>query len=188
MNWFLETARIGFRRFEAADLDDVVALDADPEVMRFINGGVAVPRALTERDFGPKLCEAWDPLCARDRRTFYAACAPSDGEFLGWFHMKPGFYWPAELELGYRLKRAAWGRGLATEGAGALRDLAFGRLGLDRLFGATMLGNERSAHVLEKIGMSLECAYVEERWPGEDRRALKFSMRRGAPAPAPARP
>lgn len=182
MDWFLTTERIGLRRFEARDLDDVVALDGDPEVMRFITDGAPVPRARIEQDFEPRLVSAWDPLCERDRRTFFAAADRTTGEFLGWFHFKPGWYWPEEMELGYRLKRAAWGRGLATEGSIAIRDFAFDRLRLPGLFGATMLGNNASAHVLRKVGMRLECEYVEERWPGPDRRALKFSMTRRPPA------
>jgi hypothetical protein len=62
-----------------------VALDADPAVMRFINGGTPVPRSRIEADFGPKLVEAWDPTCERDRRTFHCACDRESGAFLGWF-------------------------------------------------------------------------------------------------------
>jgi RimJ/RimL family protein N-acetyltransferase len=175
---FLTTPRIALRRFEAGDLESIVALDADPAVMRFINGGTPVPRERIERDFGPKLVEGWDPFCERDRRTIYCACDRGSGAFLGWFHVKPGRRWPEDLELGYRLARSAWGRGLATEGSIALRDFVFDRLKAPVLFGTTMRDNRASAHVLQKVGMTLECRFEEADWPGTDKEALKFSMRR----------
>jgi RimJ/RimL family protein N-acetyltransferase len=58
-------------------------------------------------------------------------------------------------ELGYDLRSDYWGRGLATEAASAVRDLAFGELGLDRVVSLIRVGNDRSRHVAEKIGMSL---------------------------------
>jgi RimJ/RimL family protein N-acetyltransferase len=175
---FLTTERIALRRFAPGDLESIVALDADPLVMRFINGGVPVPRERIERDFGPKLVDGWDPLCERDRRTIYCACDRTSGAFLGWFHVKNGRHWPEELELGYRLVRSAWGRGLATEGSLALRDFVFERLKAPVLIATTMRDNKASAHVLEKVGMTLQCRYPETDWPGPDREALKFAVRR----------
>ena len=176
MEWFLTTERIGLRRFEPADLESIVALDADPRVMRFINGGTPVPRERIEADFPSRLVDSWDPLCERDRRTLFCACDRGSGAFLGWFHVKPGRMWPDELELGYRLARSAWGRGLATEGSRALRDFVFERLRAPKLMATTMRDNRASAHVLEKVGMTLETRYQEPLWPFEDREALKYAV------------
>jgi RimJ/RimL family protein N-acetyltransferase len=97
--------------------------------------------------------------------------------------VKPGYFWPDELELGCRLVRAAWGRGLATEGSRALRDFVLDGLGAPVLIATTMGGNRASARVLEKVGMTLERRFEEVRWPHADREALECSMRRGDPRP-----
>jgi RimJ/RimL family protein N-acetyltransferase len=60
-----------------------------------------------------------------------------------------------EVELGYRLRAAAWGRGYATEGAVALLRTAFADLGLTSVFARTMAVNHASRRVLEKAGMRL---------------------------------
>ena len=179
MDWFLTTERLGLRRFEPRDLESIVALDGDPLVMHFINGGTPVPRERIERDFHPRLVEGWDPLCERDRRTVYCACERHSGAFVGWFFAKRGQHWPDELELGYRLLRSAWGRGLATEGARAVRDFVFERVQAPGLFATVMRDHRASARVLEKLGMTLERRYDEADWPFPDREALKYSMRRG---------
>jgi RimJ/RimL family protein N-acetyltransferase len=55
-------------------------------------------------------------------------------------------------EIGYWLDEACWGRGLATEAASAVRDFAFGVLGLDRLTSGHAFDNPNSGRVLEKVG------------------------------------
>lgn len=69
-------------------------------------------------------------------------------------------------ELGWRLAPAAWGRGLATEAATAVREVAFERLPLAELISIIALTNVRSARVAEKLGMSIEGS---ARVPGDDR-------------------
>jgi RimJ/RimL family protein N-acetyltransferase len=61
---------------------------------------------------------------------------------------RPGL-WP---EVGYRLRRSAWGRGLASEGAGCLRDYARRQLGLERLYAFIDPCNLRSQSVARKLG------------------------------------
>ena len=59
------------------------------------------------------------------------------------------------VELGYRLRRAAWNKGYATEGSRALIGMAFTSLGVDRIFAHTMTVNSTSRRVLEKCGLTL---------------------------------
>jgi RimJ/RimL family protein N-acetyltransferase len=59
-------------------------------------------------------------------------------------------------ELGWRLARAAWGRGLATEGAIAARDWALGELGMPELISIIHPDNAASKRVAAKVGMTLE--------------------------------
>ena len=146
MGEVLRTARMALRPVTAADAGDLVALDADPEVMRWLTGGRPTPPDVVEREVLPRMLAAADGgpgwLVAEDRAT---------GAFLGWFELRPV---PGRgLELGYRLRRQAWGRGLATEGARALVRLAFDELGAHRVFAETMAVNTGSRRVLEKAGL-----------------------------------
>ena len=133
MDVFLETPRLILRRFTMDDLDDVFELDSDPEVMFFITGGRA-DAARGDRDRVPSALARL--LRARRRPVRVLGDRPRDtGEFIGWFHLRPGEDDAPgdEPELGYRLRRDAWGKGYATEGARALVDKAFAEFGVDRV-------------------------------------------------------
>ena len=70
---------------------------------------------------------------------------------LGWFCLFPES--ESLAEIGYRLRRDAWGQGLASEGASALVSWAFGSAGHDRIVACTMAVNRGSRRVMEKLGM-----------------------------------
>ncbi|MBY8873140.1 GNAT family N-acetyltransferase [Micromonospora sp. PLK6-60] len=145
----LETARLRLRRFTAADVDRLVELDGDPEVMRFLTGGAPTPRERVRDEQLPRI------LAGYERRPGLGRWAAEDraaGEFLGWFALDPSED-GAEAELGYRLRRSAWGRGLATEGSRALVRHAFETAGVRRLWAETMTVNARSRSVLAKAGL-----------------------------------
>lgn len=72
--------------------------------------------------------------------------------------------WPTSAELGFWLKRAAWGRGYATEAARHLIDWGFQTQGLHRIWAECAADNPASARVLEKAGMRLEGRLREHRW------------------------
>ncbi len=153
MNVYLETERLILRRFTPEDVDLLVELDGDPEVMRYLTGGQPTPRAAFEHDILP----AWLRYYERgDDYGFWAAVEKGTGAFLGWFHFRPAGGAPAgEVELGYRLNRAAWGKGYATEGSRALIDKGFRELGVRRVVASTYQDNVGSRRVMEKLGMTL---------------------------------
>ncbi|HEX5506219.1 MAG TPA: GNAT family N-acetyltransferase [Thermomicrobiales bacterium] len=157
MQVYLETERLTLRRFTAADADNLVALDSDPDVMRYLSGGAPTPRAMIERELLPR----W--LAYYDRRLgfgHWAAIERAGGDFLGWFGFHPtDGADPGEVELGYRLRRAAWGRGYATEGSRALLRKGFAELGVRRVVASTYQDNFGSRRVMEKVGMTLVRSY-----------------------------
>src|SRR4051794_3148135 len=112
---FLQTTRLLLRRFTTADADLLVGLDGDPAVMRFLTGGRATARETVEQETLPKFLDY-----SRPGLGAWAAVEKAAGEFAGWFSLRPVGGAPTEAELGYRLRAAVWGRGYATEGAGAL--------------------------------------------------------------------
>ncbi len=133
MDAVLRTPRTVLRRFTAADAAALVALDADPEVMRWLTGGRPTPPAVVELEVLPRILAGYG---RDDGPGRLAAEDPSTGAFLGWFGLRP-----------------VEGRGLATEGARALVRLAFEDLGAERVYAETMTVNAGSRRVLEKAGL-----------------------------------
>jgi RimJ/RimL family protein N-acetyltransferase len=157
MQIFLETERLVLRRFTEADVDDLFALDNDPAVMRFLNGGTPTPRAVIERGFLPLILGYYERFGGYG---FWAAIEKATGAFLGWFSVRPrDDAHPEVTELGYRLNRIAWGQGYATEGARALIGHGFTVLGVERVYATTYQDNLASRRVMEKVGMTLVRAY-----------------------------
>ncbi|MDQ3973219.1 MAG: GNAT family N-acetyltransferase [Actinomycetota bacterium] len=181
MDVYLRTERLVLRRFTLDDLDAVEALDADPEVMRYINGGRPTPREELRDDYLPGWLSYYD---RGDAWGFWAAVDRVSGAFLGWFHMRPGSHDPQdEPELGYRFRREAWGAGLATEGSRALIDKAFGELGARRVYATTMAVNTGSRRVMEKAGMRFVRLFHgewPERIPGDEHGDVEYAITRVA--------
>lgn len=167
MRIFLETERLALRRITGADADNLFDLDSDPEVMRFIIGGRPTPRDVVLNETLPRFLHYYERFAGFG---FWAAIEKSTGEFLGWFHFRQredrvavgdG---PDEVELGYRLRCSAWGKGYATEGSRALIRKGFTDLGVRRVWAETMAANTASRRVMEKAGLKLERTFHEE-WP-----------------------
>jgi RimJ/RimL family protein N-acetyltransferase len=151
MHIVLETERMLLRRFTAADVDNLVELDSDPDVMQFLSGGVPIPRAKIENELLPRILDEYTHPPGWGR---WAAIEKETDAFLGWFSLDPPKHGNTEgLELGYRLRRAAWGKGYATEGSQALVDKAFRDHEVQRVFAETMAVNKASRRVMEKAGL-----------------------------------
>ncbi|MFL6073138.1 MAG: GNAT family N-acetyltransferase [Mycobacteriales bacterium] len=149
---YLATDRLVLRPFTAADVDELYKLNNDPEVMRFLTGGKPVPRETIENETLPQFLACYDK---GDGYGFWAAVEKATGAFLGWFEFRPAKDGtPGVVELGYRLNRAAWGKGYATEGARALIRKGFTELGAERVRAETMAVNVRSRRVMEKAGLT----------------------------------
>src|SRR5215469_4544642 len=152
MQVFLETERLVLRRFTATDVEHLVELDSDPEVMRFLTGGRPTPREVIQRDILPAFLRSYEPGSGLG---VFAAIEKESGEFVGWFGFRPkDAANPTEVTLGYRLRRAVWGRGYATEGARALIRQGFTALGMQRVYATTYEFNLASRRVMEKAGLS----------------------------------
>ncbi len=162
MQVFLETERLVLRRFTEADVDNLFELDRDPDVMRFLNGGKPTPRDVIQNEILPRFLHRYERFAGYG---YWAAIEKSSGDFLGWFHFRPreGSS-PDEVELGYRLRKSAWGKGYATEGSRALIRKGFTELGVQRVVAETMAVNLASRRVLEKAGPRLARTF-HQAWP-----------------------
>jgi RimJ/RimL family protein N-acetyltransferase len=175
---FLETDRLLLRRFTRDDLELIVELDSNPEVKRYIDNGAAVDRAELAA-----MLDWWLGYYDRfEGYGFWAAIERSTGRFLGWFHLRPGEgAGPLEPELGYRLRREAWGQGYATEGSRALVDKAFAELGAARVNASTMAVNTASSRVMEKAGLRFVRTFHADwavRIPGDDEGDVEYAIDR----------
>jgi RimJ/RimL family protein N-acetyltransferase len=153
MQVFLETPRLVLRRFTFADVGNLVRLNADPDVMRFITGGIPTGRDEIESELLPAFLGYYERF---DGYGFWAAIEKRTGEFLGCFYLAPQEdSAPGEAELGFRLCKSAWGKGYATEGSRALIRRGFTEFGMQRVVADTMAVNIASRRVLEKAGLRL---------------------------------
>ncbi len=178
---FLETERMYFRRFRVEDAEVLFELDNEPAVMRFISQGQPTPLSQIQNEIIPR---CFDQYQQTPPRGFWAAHLRDDDEFIGWFHLRPDRISPGEMELGYRLKRSVWGRGLATEGARALLKRALGEWGYAKVCARTRAGHLASRRVMEKAGLTFEAEFfygenVLPGWTEAERRAVKYSTRSG---------
>ena len=176
---FLQTQRVRLRQFTPHDHPLLLWLDSDPEVMRYLTGGR--PSAPEQVQQGLNRI-----LAARERfqgeRGYWAAELIDTGRFIGWFLLRPGKHEPdnlRDLEVGYRLGREFWGRGLATEVSRALLIKAFGDPAVQSVFATTMKGNTRSWSVMKKLGMSFECEYVDDQF-GSSELDVRYRITREA--------
>lgn len=172
-----ETRRLRLRRFTPADLDRLVELDGDPEVMRYLSNGRTTPLRVVRDEVLPRMLADYDRSPGLGR---WAAVDRADGTFLGWFALDPS---PdrSQAELGYRLRRSAWGRGLATEGSRALIRYGFDQVGLSRIWAQTMAVNNRSRRVLEKAGLRYVRTFHsvwDDPIPGTEHGEVEYEIRR----------
>ncbi len=138
--------------------------------MRFLNGGHAVDREKADPDSPFLMPNGTEPHLWTARHT-------ADGAFVGWFCL-----WrdsETQAELGYRLRRSAWGQGLATEGAAALVDWGFKSAGYDKVVSNTMTVHQGSRRVLEKMGFShTRTVDSPDSFPGAEHGEVWYELRR----------
>ncbi len=142
----IETPRLRLREFHLDDAAAMHAMNADPEVLRFTGD---VPFASLEEARAFLL--AYDQYRTRGMGRWVME-EKQGGAFVGWCGLK---YDPDidEVDLGFRLPRAVWGRGYATEAGRACLEYGFGKLGLRRIVGRAMADNASSHRVLMKLSM-----------------------------------
>jgi RimJ/RimL family protein N-acetyltransferase len=144
------TPRLAFREMTPDDLDDMGALLGDPEVMRFY------PRPRTRDESLAWI--AWNQRLYREHGFgLWLLTLRETGEFVGNCGLTPQVVdGTAEVEIGYHVRAALQGRGLATEAAAACRDLARDALRVERLIAIIDPRNRPSQRVAEKLGLALE--------------------------------
>ena len=150
----LRTERLVLRDWRDSDLAPFAALNADPDVMQHFRG------TLTRAES--------DAFAARIRANLQQdgwglwAVEVIGGEpfigFVGLARQTFEAHFTPAVEVGWRLAKAAWGRGYAPEAARAVIEFGFAELGLTEIVSITTAGNAKSRRVMEKIGMTCDPA------------------------------
>jgi len=143
----LQTRRLILVPLAEEHLEHEVALDASPDVMRYLGAGQPRNRAEVEEHHHERLREA------RNGLGFWAGYHRT--EFVGWWLLAPADDDErGQAELGYRLRPEFWRQGLASEAAAALLAHGFDDLGLTRIFAETMAVNTGSRAVMSRLGLT----------------------------------
>jgi [ribosomal protein S5]-alanine N-acetyltransferase len=167
MKIFLETPRLILRQFTEDDVDNLFALDSDPDVMHYINGGFPSSYDAIANTFLPDILSYYEEY---DNLGFWAIIEQASQEFIGWIVLRPESRFRlakllnvAEsnaLELGYRLRKISWGQGYATEVSQAVIAKAFTEGNFQKIIAWALPENKASIRVMEKLGLTLQQEYV----------------------------
>lgn len=146
----LVTERLALRGLDSSDFEPYAAICADPEVRRYLGDGRPLDRAGAWREMAVLLGH-WR------LRGFgqWALIERASGELVGRAGLWQPEGWPG-LEVGWVLSRAHWGRGFATEAAGASLDHAFRTLGAGRVISLIHPDNTASVRVAKRLGERYE--------------------------------
>lgn len=151
------TDRLRIRDFTGDDLDALSAVFAKPDVWRFPFGrglDTDETRAFLERKTEGQADGTASPSAVEERST---------GRLLGYVALASPYWLPEVLpavEIGWRLDPPFWGRGLATEGAGALLAYGFRHMGLTEILSIYEPDNVASGRVMLRLGMRFQRATV----------------------------
>lgn len=146
----LETKRLLLRLWKSEDLTSFYSqINADPEVMKYY------PRVLTKEESDAMAGKIMAKI-EKNGWGFWAVEHKADKNFIGFVGLnEPDYELPVKpcIEIGWRLAKAYWGKGYATEAAKACLAFAFDNLKLNEVYAFASVGNERSWKVMQRIGM-----------------------------------
>lgn len=149
IDYIFTSRRLGFRNWSTNDLDEFAKMNADEDVMKHF------PKTLTTKETS----EFIDRLQAHFEKhsyNYFVVEVLETGEFIGFIGLAYQTYeseFTPAVDIGWRLKKKAWGRGYATEGAKRCLELAFTELNLDQVIATCTRQNVNSEQVMKKIGM-----------------------------------
>ncbi len=147
--YIFTSERLGFRNWKKNDLTEFAKMNADLSVMEHF------PKPLTKSETA-ELIDRLKNHYNKNAYTYFATEILESGEFIGFiglaFQEYKTDFTPA-VDIGWRLKKSAWGKGFATEGAKKCIEFAFDELNLDRVISICTKRNFKSENVMIKIGM-----------------------------------
>ena len=147
---FIETSRLILRQWQESDYEPYAGLNADNEVMEFFPSVLTYEKSLAQaKRIADSITEQGYGFFAVERKDTH--------KFIGFTGLSnPGFesHFTPCVEIGWRLSKANWNQGFATEAAKACLEYGFNILNLAEIYSFTSIHNVRSEHVMKKIGMT----------------------------------
>lgn len=162
MEYLFTSERLGFRNWIDSDIDKMTAVSADPEVMEFFPS--VKTKAMTE-DFIKNMKSAFE----KKGYCYYPVEILDTKEFIGFIGLIDQTYnspFTPNVDVGYRLGKAFWGKGYATEGAKRCIEYGFNDLGLEKIIAIASESNIKSTHVMKKVGMNLSGSFKHPKLEG----------------------
>jgi len=147
--YIFRSERLGFRNWNTDDFDQLFDICADPKVMRFF------PSIYSKKDTENFILRN-QQLFAQKQYCYFAVELLDKEEFIGFIGLSDQDYLPnhtSVTDIGWRLKKEAWNKGYATEGAITCLDYGFNIIELQDIFSIAPEINTNSIHVMKKIGM-----------------------------------
>jgi RimJ/RimL family protein N-acetyltransferase len=147
----IHTPRLILRRWHDDDLAPMAEINADPEVMRWIDDG-----SVQDLDRTAEAIERWEEEWDEEGFGLFAVELLASGELAGFAGLSVPEFLPEVLpavEIGWRFGRQFWGQGYASEAAHAALEFALEDRGIDRVISIARVGNDASENVMRKLGM-----------------------------------
>lgn len=174
----MQTQRLILKPFNKGYIADLFQLDQDPEVMRYITKGRPTTRDEIINDSLPRFTRYYQ---ANTPLGYWALHLKSDDAFIGWCLLRPNLANSEEIEIGYRLKKVAWGQGYGTEASQYLLQQGFASGVVDQLMAIALVDNHSSIQIMQKLGLKFDHEFEEKDCPilrGE--RGVKYSLSKSA--------
>jgi len=146
----IQTSRLLMRRWQDSDREPFADLNRDPETMRYF------PDTL-DRAASDAMIDRIESRFEQQGYGLWALEIAATGEFIGFTGlnaMPGGVPGAGGVEVGWRLARAAWHHGYATEAARAALDVAFDGAGLAEIWSMTAVLNDPSQAVMRRLGLT----------------------------------
>lgn len=144
----IDTERLRLRMWRDEDRAPFAAINANPDVMAFLQGTLS-------REDSDAFVDRIEATWRREGWGLWAVEIPGGADFIGYVGLWPAHFLDGEsrVEVGWRLARAHWGHGYATEAARAALRFGFTQVGLPEIISFTVPQNLRSVRVMERIGL-----------------------------------
>lgn len=154
--YLFTSARLGFREWEAGDIDKLAAINADADVMEFF------PSVKTWEETAEFIDRMQKQMSSKGY-CYYAVDALENGDFIGFIGLCDQTYeasFTPCVDIGWRLAKHAWGNGYATEGAKRCLEYGLNELGLARIVAVAPTANVRSEQVMKNAGMQKVAEFI----------------------------
>jgi RimJ/RimL family protein N-acetyltransferase len=154
--YLFNSTRLGFRSWNEEDVDLLFPISSDAEVMEFFP-------SIQSREYVTEFIGRMQNEYAEKGHCYYAVEKLEDGEFIGFIGLHEQTFeseFTPCIDIGWRLKKAVWNKGFATEGAKRCLEYAFEDLNFQKVYSIASKVNQKSIRIMEKIGMEWEKDFV----------------------------